>query len=157
MARADWLEAGFAVLAGGGPQALTIERLCVLTGRTKGSFYHHFKAMAGFETALLSHWQEANAERVEAGGDGPADLALGLEQGLESAMRRWAAQSLAARQVVEQVDALRLDYLSGLLGGGRDRALLEYAAFVGLLEMAPDAQELERLLALQRSALRQVA
>lgn len=153
MARADWLEAGFTVLAGGGPQALTIERLCALTGRTKGSFYHHFKAMAGFEAALLGHWKEASAERVAVGGDGPADLALGLEQGLETAMRRWAAQREPARRTVAEVDALRLTALAEMWNGDGDRARLEYAAFVGLLELTPDAAGLRRFLALLRPAL----
>jgi AcrR family transcriptional regulator len=158
MARADWLEAGAAVLAGGGAAALTIERLCSLTGRTKGSFYHHFKAMGGFEEALLGHWKDANAERVEAarrderGRDALDGLALGLEAGLESAVRRWAAVNSVARRAVAEVDELRIAFLAGEAGGD-DPARLEYAAFLGLLELAPDAAELMRLLGLLRGLL----
>ncbi|HVI52670.1 MAG TPA: hypothetical protein VM661_15780 [Candidatus Sulfotelmatobacter sp.] len=165
MARADWLEAGAAVLAGGGAAALTIERLCVLTGRTKGSFYHHFKAMGGFEDALLGHWAEANAERVAvAERDGADDrdaldrLALGLEAGLETAVRRWAAVHDGARRAVAQVDALRIAFLAGLHRNvpqdrADDLARLEYAAFLGLLTLVRDAEELERLMALLRRGL----
>lgn len=157
MARADWLEAGAAVLAGGGAAALTIERLCSLTGRTKGSFYHHFKAMGGFEEALLGHWTEANAERVEVarregrGRDALDGMALGLQTGLESAVRRWATVNSAARRAVAEVDELRISFLTG--EAGDDAARLEYAAFLGLLELAPDAAELTRLLGLLRGLL----
>lgn len=159
MARADWLEAGAAVLAGGGAQALTIDRLCTLTGRTKGSFYHHFKAMGGFEAALLGHWTDANASRVEAAGrdgGGPYgldDLALGLEAGLEAAVRRWAAVHEGARRAVAEVDALRIAFLTGLHGGDGDRARLEYAAFLGLLLLSTGAADLQRLMALLRDML----
>jgi len=165
MARADWLEAGAAVLAGGGAAALTIERLCTLTGRTKGSFYHHFKAMGGFEKALLGHWAEANADRVaeaEPERDALDHLALGLESGLETAVRRWAAVNVDARQAVLKVDELRVAFLASLIAGSRpaltagqaaDLARLEYAAFLGLMDLVQDAEELSRLMALLRLSL----
>ncbi|HVN70419.1 MAG TPA: TetR/AcrR family transcriptional regulator, partial [Desulfomonilia bacterium] len=37
-----WLEQGLKILATKGPGALSIEGLTKVTGKTKGSFYHHF-------------------------------------------------------------------------------------------------------------------
>ncbi len=160
MARADWLEAGAALLAGGGSAALTIDRLCVLTGRTKGAFYHHFGSISGFEDALLGHWTEANANRVAtASADTPVTpegLAVGLNTGLEGEVRRWAAVSIAARRAVAAVDAGRVDFLTQRRRAAHpdlppdqahDLALLQYAAFLGLLELLPaaDADTITRL------------
>ena len=138
MARADWLEAGTALLAGGGAAALTIERLCALTARSKGAFYHHFGAMPAFERALLGHWAEANRARIAAaeGQDAAAlpELALGLAAGLEQAVRRWAAVHEAARAEVAALDGLRMAWLAQRLEGAA-AARLFYAAFIGLLEL----------------------
>ena len=43
----DWIQAGFALLADGGPNALRIDRLCERLGVTKGSFYWHFTDLRG--------------------------------------------------------------------------------------------------------------
>ncbi len=136
MARADWLEAGTALLAGGGAAALTIERLCVLTGRSKGAFYHHFGNMPAFEQALLGHWAEANRARIRAAAGQEAgalpELALGLAAGLEQAVRRWAAVHAGARAELAALDDLRMAWLAERLGGAETARLL-YAAFIGLL------------------------
>ena len=42
----DWIEAGYALLADEGIEALKIDRLCGRLGVTKGSFYWHFTDMA---------------------------------------------------------------------------------------------------------------
>lgn len=170
MARADWLEAGAALLAGGGSAALTIDRLCVLTGRTKGAFYHHFGSISGFEDALLGHWAEANANRVAAAAASadapvtPEDLAVGLNTGLEGEVRRWAAVSIAARRAVAAVDAGRVDFLTQRRrtahpdlppDQAHDLALLQYATFLGLLDLLPaaDTDAITRLGALLQEKL----
>ena len=43
----DWIQAGFALLAEGGPNALRLDRLCERLEVTKGSFYWHFADMRG--------------------------------------------------------------------------------------------------------------
>jgi AcrR family transcriptional regulator len=52
----DWIEAGFAVLAESGPNALRIDRLCERLDVTKGSFYWHFTDMATYHGALVDAW-----------------------------------------------------------------------------------------------------
>jgi AcrR family transcriptional regulator len=52
----DWIEAGFAVLADLGPNALRVERLCARLDVTKGSFYWHFADMAAYRGALVEAW-----------------------------------------------------------------------------------------------------
>jgi AcrR family transcriptional regulator len=52
----DWIEAGFAVLAESGPNALRIDRLCERLDVTKGSFYWHFTDMAAYRGALVDAW-----------------------------------------------------------------------------------------------------
>jgi AcrR family transcriptional regulator len=49
----DWVQAGFAILAEEGIKALKIDRLCRRLGVTKGSFYWHFTAIAGYRAALV--------------------------------------------------------------------------------------------------------
>ncbi len=48
----DWIQAGFAILADGGPNALRVDRLCERLGVTKGSFYWHFTDLHAYRTAL---------------------------------------------------------------------------------------------------------
>ncbi len=54
----DWIEAGYAILAEGGLDALKLDRLCTRLGVTKGSFYWHFTDMAGYRAALLMAWAQ---------------------------------------------------------------------------------------------------
>src|SRR5215207_11672603 len=52
----DWIQAGFAVLAEGGPNALRLDRVCERLGVTKGSFYWHFADLPAYRNALISAW-----------------------------------------------------------------------------------------------------
>ncbi|RJL31944.1 TetR/AcrR family transcriptional regulator [Bailinhaonella thermotolerans] len=125
----DWLETGLRVLGRDGARALTVERLCAELDLTKGSFYHHFKGMAGFTADLLAYFEIEHTGRlideVEARGPegGRAKLARLLDlvvadetrhAGLESAVRAWAFQDPKVHAVQERVDRRRVDYLRGL-------------------------------------------
>ena len=48
----DWIQAGYAILAAKGMNALEIDRLCGQLGVTKGSFYWHVEACP----ATAPHW-----------------------------------------------------------------------------------------------------
>ncbi|RZS37594.1 TetR family transcriptional regulator [Herbihabitans rhizosphaerae] len=160
--RQNWLDAGLVILAEHGAPALTIERLTDKLGLTKGSFYHHFKGMPGFRTALLAHFEAEHTARfidaVER--DGPDDPLAKLErlrdlvllqaqipgngQDLEIAMRAWALQDTEVRAAQERVDRTRVDYLSGLwlrISGDRDEAArmgtLLYLVLIGAGHMLP--------------------
>src|ERR1700759_3552223 len=68
----DWIQAGFAILADGGPNALRVDRLCERLGVTKGSFYWHFADLATYRTALIEAWgslQDQDRQRFETSPD----------------------------------------------------------------------------------------
>ncbi|MEV4223446.1 TetR/AcrR family transcriptional regulator [Nonomuraea sp. ATR24] len=154
----DWLRTGLRVLTEDGARALTIERLCGELDLTKGSFYHHFKGMAGFKTDLLAHFEAEHTARFisaveEAEGTADArlralvDLVLddeSVSEGLDSAVRAWALQDAEVRAVQERVDRTRIDYLRVLwrdLGGPESdvdpMAHLLYLVLIGAQQIIP--------------------
>jgi AcrR family transcriptional regulator len=160
-----WLEAGLAILAAEGEPALTIERLCERTKKTKGSYYHHFRNPSDFAEALLEHWAANFTDRViERAAQAPdarrrwrvlVREVTGLDGGVERAMRRWAARNEMVRQRVRQVDERRIGYLAELNRGvGRaaraaELARIEYATWLGMeqLDEGLSPVEMERLAA----------
>ena len=159
--RGQWLEAAFALLRDEGERSLTIDRLCALVDRSKGSFYHHFRDHDAFVDALLDRWVEVLTEqpiRVAAAEPDAARrsaalsaVVRGLDHGLDLAIRAWAWRDPRVRAVVQRVDDRRLECLAELhaLAGRRDARLLaqiEYACFVGAqaLGLVPSA-EAERI------------
>jgi AcrR family transcriptional regulator len=155
--RLDWIEAGFALLRDAGEQALTIERLCTALGRTKGSFYHHFEGIESFRLALLGAWEQRHTEApIEAASQHAEidkrrrtlDHAVNqLDWALDLAVRGWGLRDPVAREAVARVDARRILYLERLLPAhvpaARRRAIarLEYAAFLGAMQLDPSRQD----------------
>ncbi|WP_179381177.1 TetR/AcrR family transcriptional regulator [Jannaschia marina] len=146
--RADWLDLGLRQLGKAGFDGLTLETLCRASGRTRGSFYHHFKDMKTFVHALVEIWAErqteaviAKAEAAEPGARGAALQAAvgGLDQGLELAIRLAARRDPVFAAAQARVDRRRLDYLAALIAEerglvpdtARRMAETEYAALVG--------------------------
>ena len=150
LTREDWLETGLQLLAESGEQALTLERLCKVANRTKGSFYHHFKNHDEFINALLKHWQSKYTEQIIIAVERLIDpitqrreldrLAANVDDRLERIIRNWSGVDERVRQTIKQVDDRRIEYLTDLIGkiGHLDRqtanelAIIEYAAFLGL-------------------------
>ncbi len=162
MTREDWLERGLAALADEGVAGLSVERLCVLAGKTRGSFYHHFKDHNEFVMAMLEHWREASTARIIAAVSGVSDprrqrLALarqtvGLSSASENAIRGWSGTDERARRVILKVDEHRLEFLrQGIVtlaaaagirlspSRARDLALLDYSLFIGVHAIKPEA------------------
>ena len=54
----DWLDAALAELAGGGINAVAIEKLAARLGVTRGSFYHHFHNREQLLREMLDYWAE---------------------------------------------------------------------------------------------------
>lgn len=156
----DWIQAGFDVLASGGPNALRIGRLCDQLEVTKGSFYWHFTDMRAYRAALAGAWgnlQDERRRRFEhmRHVDPRKRLAEMMQAlvrpehwALERSMRIWAladeeVQTSVRRsddRVVAQVRQAFLDY------GFDDeeatvRAAVLFAAGVGLLHESSDPQE----------------
>ncbi|AGP33971.1 TetR family transcriptional regulator [Sorangium cellulosum] len=153
--RNDWLDEGLDALRDGGEGALTIDGLCARIGRTKGSFYHHFRDIAAFLEALLARWEErqTSAPIRHADGGGAAEqrrqrleeIVRSLDGRLDLAVRAWALRDERAAAVLRRVDARRIEYLTSLHagpGGTRNTALqlarLEYAAFIGAQQLFAD-------------------
>ena len=156
----DWIQAGFAVLADGGPNALRIGRLCEQLEVTKGSFYWHFTDMRAYRAALAGAWGDLHDERRRRfehmrDVDPRRRLAEMMQAllrpdhwALERAMRIWAMtdeEVLASvkrsdGRVLAQVRQAFLDY-----GFDEDEATLRasvlFAAGVGLLHKAGNAQD----------------
>lgn len=170
----DWCTAGLALLRDEGIGAATVDRLCAAQGKTKGSFYHHFRDLDAYLAALLARWEAdlTDAPIREAGSEADPrrrgarldDVVRGLDHRLDVAVRAWALRDPRARAAVARVDERRLAYLAELHRASRHpepRALaeLEYAAFVGAqhLGLAATPARAARLSALLRRALAGVA
>jgi AcrR family transcriptional regulator len=142
----DWVQAGFAILADGGPNALRVDRLCERLGVTKGSFYWHFADLATYRTTLIETWgslQDQDRQRFE----NPQELeprqrlrhmmqaVVGPEQwALERAMRVWALTDDEVAANVRKSDGrvLRAVYQAFVDAGfDADEAGVRAAAFFG--------------------------
>jgi AcrR family transcriptional regulator len=149
----DWLDAGLVLLAEQGAPAVTIERLTERLGLSKGSFYHHFKGMSGYRTALLGHFETERTTRFMEQAEEARDdrlgallklvLAPGPGLGLEIAVRAWALQDAEVRAAQERVDRARTEYLKQLCRGlgaavDPDRfAQLLYLILIGAEQVLP--------------------
>jgi AcrR family transcriptional regulator len=112
----DWIQAGFELLAEGGPNALRIGSLCDRLDVTKGSFYWHFTDMPAYRAALTSAWGSMHDERRRRfdrmQGVAPrqrlADMMLTLVRpdhwALERAMRVWALTDEGVHASVQRSD-----------------------------------------------------
>jgi AcrR family transcriptional regulator len=148
----DWIEAGFAVLADKGPNALRIDALCERLNVTKGSFYWHFTDMPAYRGALVEAWGSLH-DRDRRPFENMADvdprerldvmlrtLLAPQHWALERAMRLWALTDDAALASVQQSDgrvvrAVRQAFIE--CGFEPEdaalRALVVYASGVGLM------------------------
>ena len=148
----DWIEAGFAVLADSGPNALRVDALCERLNVTKGSFYWHFTDMPAYRSALVEAWgslQDRNRRPFENMPDvDPRERLTVMMQtlvapqhwALERAMRLWALTEDAVRASVQRSDRRVLRAVQQAFadcGFGPDdaalRSLVVFAAGVGLL------------------------
>jgi AcrR family transcriptional regulator len=111
----DWIQAGFALIADGGPNALRVDRLCDRLGVTKGSFYWHFTDLHAYRTSLLEAWgslQDQDRQRFAMSGSDPRQRLQVMMQALmtpqlyalERAMRVWAMTDETVAQGVQRSD-----------------------------------------------------
>jgi AcrR family transcriptional regulator len=145
-----WTEAALEALAEQGIDGVRVELLAKRLGITKGSFYWHFADRGALFEAMLEEWRR----------DTTLDIIVGVERADEScsvrlrkllrlplagrksehaanvelSIRVWARRYPKAQAVLEEIDQLRLRYLSGLLEGcgvnreeATARAVLAYA------------------------------
>ena len=153
----DWLSFGLETLARAGPSAIRIDNLCGRAGRTKGSFYHHFKSREDFVAALLTHWEQgltqsvidqaeqfaSPVERLIALNRLTEDISSGADGGIERQLRRWAGSDEMVQAAIKAVDKRRTDYVASLLMQAKDitsqqaidLAVMNYASLIGFQQM----------------------
>lgn len=139
--RVGWLVAGQELLRRGGFQSVKLAALCELTGRTTGSFYHHFDGMAAYlgelasffgveqPSIVLGELAELEPERRLARLEHiSAELHAGA---LHRAMRDWATVNEPAAEAVRAADTMLLEFIrDSFVAQGVSRAVAELRAEV---------------------------
>ena len=152
--RKSWILLGLDALKNDGPEALTVEELCNLAEKTRGSFYFHFSTIDDFLHALADHWATEFTDQIVDRAAEPAyerrdllnQLAGRLDPKIEHGMRKLAARKNSIAEIVGRADTDRISYLaklyslSGAYSEGEAQALakIEYAAFTGFQLTMPD-------------------
>lgn len=144
----DWLELGQSLLKSEGPGGLTIERMTEAAGKTRGSFYHHFKSRDVFLEALIEDWQASSltalAERLQ-GEDSPEakravmrGVSMEWDGAFERQLRILAAQEPHMAKLLAKVDDLRIEGLASMIRLLQPEvedpdalAFVQYASIVG--------------------------
>jgi AcrR family transcriptional regulator len=171
LGRGEWIEAGLAVLAESGVEAVRVEPLAKRMKVTKGSFYWHFKDRQDWLTAIVAQWVEIDTNRIiEQVNQIDADpqtkllelfeLAIADDElnpsladgSIENAIRAWAMTDPQVASVLEQVDRRRLDYTKNLfleIGFSEPEALvrarLAYYSLVGEFAIGIRGNQADRL------------
>lgn len=154
----DWFVGAAHILIVEGPQGLTIDALCQQLKMTKGSFYHHFGSYDEFKQQFLAFYeQEGTLDIISQLADLPTakeklhqllrivvKFSNKLPENPEVAMRAWALQDTAVRQIQSRVDGRRRDYVQSLCEDitqdavqAKTIAQLLYAVLVGSEQMQP--------------------
>lgn len=152
----DWERAALDAIAKEGAAALSIPKLAAKLGVTKGSFYWHFERLDLLLSAALARWEHVYTDRrieqfeeelpsaadrlkpwtSDAAGDHKAQ-ALYLEISNQAAIRPDFARTIA-RVIEKRTGFLERTYRK--LGFGpraaRRRAVIAYASYVGMLQIA---------------------
>lgn len=146
--KTQWLELGQSLLKTDGPGALTLESLTKAAGKTRGSFYHHFKSRDAFLRAMIENWQATSlaslAERLESepSATGKRKIMRGVSMEWDGAFERQlrilAAQEPLVAELLQHVDELRIQGLASMITllqpdikDPAAYAFVQYAAIVG--------------------------
>jgi AcrR family transcriptional regulator len=150
---ADWVAAALDAIVREGVGAVAVEPLAVRLGATKGSFYHHFENREALVKAALDNWERTQGADVIARLRLIADPRERLRAVMVAALtdrfgglRDAALLSSSTDQLVKSAVAReterRLRYLTETYAEmglskprARRRALLYYAAYLGLFEI----------------------
>lgn len=145
----EWLDLGLKQLTEQGAAGLTLECLCKKIGRTRGSFYHHFKDHSMYIEAMIVQWKKISTDNIITEVNrltNPVErkkaltsLAMALDKKLEFAMRQYAQSNPTAAKYQNIVDEIRIEYLTEIYEKvenlpkkeAENIAKLEYAAYVG--------------------------
>lgn len=153
--KTDWINQGFEVLKTRGAAGLTINNLTRALGRTKGSFYHHFKNREDFLTSLLCQWEKKQTRDIIRASSRQQTFnhinqtltALShreVDPKIEVAIRAWALRDPLAREYQARIDAQRVGFLRqmfSLIAGDTETsdyfAMIRYCFYIGSLQIIP--------------------
>jgi AcrR family transcriptional regulator len=153
LSAADWIRVATEALVEGGVAAIAVEPLAARLGATKGSFYHHFENREALVKAALDTWERTQGEDVIArlrlindpGERLRAVMVAALTNqfgGLRDAALLTSATDPLIKPAVARETERRLRYLTETYvemgmskARARRRALLYYAAYLGLFEI----------------------
>ncbi|MBV5243818.1 MULTISPECIES: TetR/AcrR family transcriptional regulator [Mycolicibacterium] len=155
--RRSWIDAGLALLAQEGPDAVRVEVLAQRLGVTRGGFYRQFEGRSDLVTAMLDEWEQRSIDEVRArveaeGGDVQSRVtragALTFSDELvplDLAVRDWARRDSDVAARLRRVDNRRIGFLRELLGAVCEdadeveaRALLAFSLAIGTHVIAAD-------------------
>jgi AcrR family transcriptional regulator len=135
--RDDWVELAAARLKVDGAAGLTVDALCVVAGRTKGSFYHHFETVEALLVELARRWRRTETDEIGALAVAEADPRRGLralarrsermDHSLEIGVRTLAAQRPEVAALVQEADSTREGIIADLLARAYGLAAAEAA------------------------------
>lgn len=151
-AKTVWLEEGLKILTTKGPASLSIESLINATGKTKGSFYHHFKSREQYIEQLLEYYEKTTVDEiieVTKQGNTPRarlkhlmDVAFQTSSDLELTIRAWAVYDPMVKTFRDRLDRRRLEHVKKLhissgLGANKARILSyrDYSLFLGFQQL----------------------
>jgi AcrR family transcriptional regulator len=155
----DWAEAALHLIAERGLNRLTIDALARRLGATKGSFYWHFRGRADLLSAALRRWEQRSTAETISALRAINDPRRRLQTILDAAAQAPRARSLyvalaeasqdkMVRTALHRVGAARIRNLEfayidlGLPSvKAKAMAVLAYAAYRGLLQLAREAPE----------------
>ena len=123
LTRQDWIDAALDLLIEGGIGAVSVDQLASRLSITRGSFYHHFADRNELLQMLLDYWAEhwtyEVIDRLSKLGLDPGTTLLALMRAirndqlaaLDAPFRAWALHDPMARDVAQQVDEARLEFV----------------------------------------------
>ncbi len=123
LTRQDWIDAALEQLSEAGIGSVSVDQLATRLGITRGSFYHHFSDRQELMDALLLFWEEEWTikvrDQIRVYGLDPSATLMALMRTIranraadyDAPVRAWALHDMAAREVIQRVDKMRLDFI----------------------------------------------
>ena len=160
LTKEDWANAALKAIAREGLKAVSVEPLAKRLGVTKGSFYWHFKTRNDLIRAAVERWEALGDQAISADiahiQDPRARLHALFQAAFDSKNAHALLHHLASHhsdpnieRVIQRVTARRIASLTDMFAEcglnpdqAHHRALLAYAAYVGMFQIratAPDA------------------
>ena len=152
LTKADWIDAGWKVMANQGVDAVKVEVLARQLNVSKGSFYWHFKNRQELLEEILQRWENDTLQLIKVSQQEPTPekqliKMFTLAEELcnlpdpETAIFIWANQNPDVQARVRIVESKRVEYLNKLLQDygfneleARHKAEIGYFAFMGFWE-----------------------